>query len=163
MVKLIENDIGFLVSQKFKQSTPEFFLIKPNSFDWTAEWGSRRTSKFKSPLRVPQNLLEALSHPFMVLDYQLDFFPHQQHQFFLEQEQNFFKSNRIFLPQHRFRTHLITNMTYSKQKFYYEADEATFMKLQTLTGKSFFTNKDFQNIITSLIGKIYETNKGKRL
>jgi hypothetical protein len=31
--KLIENDIGFLVSQKFKQSTPEFFLIKPNSFD----------------------------------------------------------------------------------------------------------------------------------
>ena len=24
MVKLIENDIGFLVSQKFKQSTPEF-------------------------------------------------------------------------------------------------------------------------------------------
>jgi hypothetical protein len=54
-------------------------------------------------------------------------------------------------------------MTYSKQKFYYEADEATFMKLQTLTGKSFFTNKDFQNIITSLIGKIYETNKGKRL
>ena len=33
MVKLIENDIGFLVSQKLKQSTPEFFLIKPNSFD----------------------------------------------------------------------------------------------------------------------------------
>ena len=54
-------------------------------------------------------------------------------------------------------------MTYRKQRFYYEADEATFMKLQTLSGKSFFTNKDFQNIITSLLGKIYETNKGKRL
>jgi hypothetical protein len=112
---------------------------------------------------VPQNLLEALSPPLMLLDYLLDFFPHQQHQFFLEQEQNFLKSSRNFLPQQRLKTYLITNMTYSKQRFYYEADEATFIKLQTLSGKSFFTNKDFQNIITSLIGKIYETNKGKRL
>ena len=114
-------------------------------------------------MRVPQKVLEALSLPFMLMDYLLDFFPHQQHQFFLDQEQNFLKSSRNFLQQHRFKTHLITNMTFSKQRFYYEADEATFMKLQTLSGKSFFTNKDFQNIITSLIGKIYETNKGKRL
>ena len=112
---------------------------------------------------MPQNLLEALSLPFMLLDYLLDFFPHQQHQFFVEQEQIFLEAAGFFLPQHRFKTYLITNMTFSKQRFYYEADEATFMKLQTLTGKSFFTNKDFQNIITSLIGKIYETNKGKRL
>ena len=53
-------------------------------------------------------------------------------------------------------------MTFSKQRFYYETDQATFMKLQALSGKSFFTNKDFQNIITALIGKIYETNKGKK-
>jgi hypothetical protein len=45
---------------------------------------------------VPQNLLEALSPPLMLLDYLLDFFPHQQHQFFLEQEQNFLKSSRNF-------------------------------------------------------------------
>lgn len=54
-------------------------------------------------------------------------------------------------------------MTFRNQRFNFDCDEATFMKLQTLSGKSFFTNKDFQNIITSLIGKIYETNKGKRL
>jgi hypothetical protein len=99
----------------------------------------------------------------MMLDYQLDFIPHQQQQFFWTRVKTFLKSNSNFFQQPRFRTYLITNMTYSKQRFYYEADEATFMKLQTLSGKSFFTNKDFQNIITSLIGKIYETNKGKRL
>jgi hypothetical protein len=47
---------------------------------------------------VPQNLLEALSPPLMLLDYLLDFFPDQQHQFFLEQEQNFLKSNSNFFP-----------------------------------------------------------------
>jgi len=112
---------------------------------------------------VPQNLLEALSHPFMVLDYQMDFIPHQQQQFFWNRSKTFLRAAGTFLPQHRFKTHLITNMTFSKLRFYYEADEATFMKLQALSGKSFFTNKDFQNITTSLIGKIYETNKGKRL
>lgn len=54
-------------------------------------------------------------------------------------------------------------MTFSKQKFYYECDEATYMKLQTLSGKSFFQSKDFQITITSLISKFYETNKGRRI
>ena len=112
---------------------------------------------------MPQKPLEAHSNPFMLIGLATGFFPHQQHQFFLEQKQNFLKAAGIFLPQHRFKTHLITNMTFSKQRFYYETDEANFMKLQALSGKSFFTNKDFQNLITALIGKIYETNKGKRL
>jgi hypothetical protein len=54
-------------------------------------------------------------------------------------------------------------MTFKKQRFYYECDEASFMKLQSLSGKSFIQNKDFQNIITSLIGKFYESNKGKKI
>jgi hypothetical protein len=98
----------------------------------------------------------------MLLDYLLDFFPHQQHQFFSGTGAKLFEEQQEFLHQHRFKTHLITNMTFSKQRFYYETDEATFMKLQALSGKSFLTNKDFQNIITALIGKIYETNKGKK-
>jgi hypothetical protein len=54
-------------------------------------------------------------------------------------------------------------MTFKKQRFYYDCDEASFIKLQSLSGKSFFQNKDFQNIITSLIGKFYESNKGKKI
>ena len=53
-------------------------------------------------------------------------------------------------------------MSFKKQRFYYECDEATFMKLQNLLGKDFFQNKDFQGIITTLIGRIYDTNKGKK-
>jgi hypothetical protein len=45
---------------------------------------------------VPQNLLEALSHPFMMQDYQLDFIPHQQQQFFWTRTKIFLKSGRNF-------------------------------------------------------------------
>jgi len=48
-------------------------------------------------------------------------------------------------------------------RFNYECDEATQMKLQALSGKSFLQTKDFQTIITTLIGKIYESNKGRKL
>jgi hypothetical protein len=112
---------------------------------------------------VPQNLLEALSPPLCCWIICWIFSRTSSTCFFWNRNKTFLKAAGTFLPQHRFRTHLINNMTFSKQRFYYEADEATFMKLQTLSGKSFFTNKDFQNIITLLIGKIYETNKGKRL
>ena len=53
-------------------------------------------------------------------------------------------------------------MNFKDKRFYYECDEATFMKLQNLSGKNFFQNKDFQSIITTLIGRIYDTNKGKK-
>jgi len=46
-------------------------------------------SRFKTPLRVLQNLLKALSYPFMMLDYQMDFIPHQQQQFFWNRSKTF--------------------------------------------------------------------------
>jgi len=54
-------------------------------------------------------------------------------------------------------------MTFRNLRFNYECDEVTLMKLQALSGKSFLQTKDFQTIITTLIGKIYETNKGKKI
>ena len=36
------------------------------------------------------------------------------------------------------------------------------MKLQNLSGRNLFQNKDFQSIITALIGRNYDTNKGKK-
>jgi len=53
-------------------------------------------------------------------------------------------------------------MTFRNLRFNYECDEATLMKLQALSGKSYFQNKDFQSIITAIIGKVYEGNKGKK-
>jgi hypothetical protein len=53
-------------------------------------------------------------------------------------------------------------MSYQKKRFYYECSEAEFIKLQSLSGKSFFQNTDFQRIITNLIGKIYDTSNGKK-
>jgi len=54
-------------------------------------------------------------------------------------------------------------MTFRNLRFNYECNEATLMKLQALSGKSFLQTKDFQTIITALIGKIYESNKGKKI
>lgn len=54
-------------------------------------------------------------------------------------------------------------MTFRNLRFNYECDEATLMKLQALSGKSFLQTKDFQTIITTLIGKIYENNKGRKI
>lgn len=54
-------------------------------------------------------------------------------------------------------------MTFRPQRFSFDADEATFMKLQALTGKSIFQNKDFQQIISALISRTFENNKGKQL
>jgi len=53
-------------------------------------------------------------------------------------------------------------MTFKNLRFNYECDEATLMKLQALSGKSFLQTKDFQAIITTLIGKTYENNKGRK-
>lgn len=53
-------------------------------------------------------------------------------------------------------------MTFRNLRFNYECDEATLMKLQSLSGKSYFQSKDFQSIITTIIGKVYEGSKGKK-
>ena len=50
---------------------------------------------------------------------------------------------------------------YSCDKFYYEVDEATSMKLKSLIGKTTFNPRDFQRIITAIISKTYDTQKGK--
>ena len=54
-------------------------------------------------------------------------------------------------------------MTFKPQRFYFDVDEATFMKLQALSGKSYFQNKDFQQIISMIISKTYEGTKGKQV
>lgn len=54
-------------------------------------------------------------------------------------------------------------MTFRNVRFNYECNEATLLKLQALSGKSFLQTKDFQSIITTLIGKIYENNKGRKI
>ena len=52
-------------------------------------------------------------------------------------------------------------MNFKPIKFYYEIDEATSMKIKSLIGKNNFNSKDFQKIITTLISKTYEQQKGK--
>ncbi len=52
-------------------------------------------------------------------------------------------------------------MNFKPIKFYYEIDEATSMKIKSLIGKNNFNSKDFQKIITTLISKTYEEQKGK--
>ena len=48
-----------------------------------------------------------------------------------------------------------------KKNFTFSADTETQMKLQVLVGKGFIQPKDFQNIISTLINKAYES-KSKR-
>ncbi len=54
-------------------------------------------------------------------------------------------------------------MSFKNQKYFLEVDEATFMKLQALAGKSYFQQKDFQQVVSTLISKAYENKKGKHL
>ena len=51
----------------------------------------------------------------------------------------------------------------TKKKFSYEYDLATEGILKTLTGKSYTTPKDYQQLFDALIQKAYETSKGKEL
>jgi hypothetical protein len=48
-------------------------------------------------------------------------------------------------------------------RFNYECDEATFLKIKSLSGKVHIQAKDFQSIISTLINKTYETSKGRKL
>lgn len=122
----------------------------------------RRTSR-KTPLILLQMLLEAPSNTVQVVLVLLEFpaatTPDLSHQ----QQWNFLRSSRSFLAPPTTNIFRSTRMTFRKQRFYFDCDEATFMKLQSLSGKSYFQSKDFQSIITTLIGKVYETSKGKKI
>jgi hypothetical protein len=54
-------------------------------------------------------------------------------------------------------------MNFRNLRFNYECDEATLLKLQSLSGKNHIQTKDFQSIISILIHKTYETSKGRKL
>jgi hypothetical protein len=54
-------------------------------------------------------------------------------------------------------------MSFRNIRFNYECDEATLLKLQSLSGKNHIQTKDFQSIISTLINKTYETSKGRKL
>lgn len=54
-------------------------------------------------------------------------------------------------------------MTFRPQRFSFDADEATLLRLKALSGKSYFQQKDFQQIVSALISKVYENNKGSKM
>ena len=49
----------------------------------------------------------------------------------------------------------------NKTTLRFDADEATLLKLKSLSGANYFQNKDFQRIIQILINKTYDQSKGK--
>jgi hypothetical protein len=53
------------------------------------------------------------------------------------------------LPTNYFKEQ--TGMSFQKKRFIFEADEANYLRLQMLIGKSYIQNKDFQNIIISYL------------
>jgi hypothetical protein len=54
-------------------------------------------------------------------------------------------------------------MNFRNLRYNYECDEATLLKLKSLSGKVHIQTKDFQLIINTLINKTYETNKGRKI
>jgi hypothetical protein len=52
-------------------------------------------------------------------------------------------------------------MTFKNQRFYYDADEASLLRMRALSGKSYFQQRDFQQLINALITKAYENSNGK--
>ena len=54
-------------------------------------------------------------------------------------------------------------MNFRNLRFSYECDEATLLKLKSLSGKIHIQREDFQSIISTLINKTYETSKGRKL
>jgi hypothetical protein len=49
----------------------------------------------------------------------------------------------------------------NKTTLRFDVDEATLLKLKSLSGVNYFQNKDFQRIIQILINQTYEKSKGK--
>jgi len=54
-------------------------------------------------------------------------------------------------------------MTYRNQRFYFDADEASFLRMKALSGKSYFQQRDFQQFVIALITKAYDNTNGKQL
>lgn len=52
-------------------------------------------------------------------------------------------------------------MTFRNQKYYFDCEEATLLRLRALTGKSYFQQRDFQQIVEILITKAYDNTNGK--
>jgi len=52
-------------------------------------------------------------------------------------------------------------MTFRHQKYFFECDEATSLRLKALSGKSYFQQRDFQQFVNALITKAYENTNGK--
>jgi hypothetical protein len=83
-------------------------------------------------------------------------FPAQAPDFFWNQHQNFSCASPVFYLRKN-------QMSFRNLRFNYECDEATLLKLKSLSGKVHIQTKDFQSIISTLINKTYETSKGKKL
>jgi len=54
-------------------------------------------------------------------------------------------------------------MTYRNQRFYFDTDEAGFLRMKALSGKSYFQQRDFQQLANALIIKAYENTNGKQI
>ena len=54
-------------------------------------------------------------------------------------------------------------MTFRNQNFYFDVDEATSLRLKALSGKSYFQQRDFQQLVNALITKAYENKNGKQI
>jgi hypothetical protein len=52
-------------------------------------------------------------------------------------------------------------MTFRNHKFYFDADEASFLIMKSLSGKSYFSQKDYQQLVYTLITKAYQNSNGK--
>lgn len=54
-------------------------------------------------------------------------------------------------------------MSYQNKRIYFDVNEATNLKLQSFTGKSYLQSRDYQNILQTLIDNTYEKTKGKKI
>lgn len=118
-------------------------------------------------LKSLQNALEApRTNPVMVLVVLLvlvllvpftapEFFPAPAQEIFEPAPDFFWYSTRFLLEQNQ--------MNFRNLRFTFDCDEATLLKLKSLSGKVHIQTKDFQSIISILINKTYETSKGKKL
>lgn len=54
-------------------------------------------------------------------------------------------------------------MTFRNQKYFFDCDEANSLRLKALSGKSYFQQRDFQQVVNALIEKAYENTNGKSI
>lgn len=71
------------------------------------------------------------------------FFPPPPAVFFQSTSSFFYGAHQFFLGG--------TKMSFQKKRFYFEADEANYLRLQMILNKTFIQQKDFQNIVASYL------------